>query len=356
MIDMAKNKKMKKIIGIVIGVIIGFIVLISLTTVYLLSPISKDDETVVLVISKGDSKEQIAENLKNARLIRSKYATLGYIFLSGKKNILAGSYELKRNMSVLEIVDSLVKGNVIQVKKDSVAITFKEGQTLKQYLELIADNTSLEKEEIMRMINDKNYLKTLINDYWFLTNEVLNDNIYYALEGYLYPNTYEFYLDTDLNSVIRKMLDTTDKILSQYKDQIEVSNLSVHELLTMASIVEKEALNYEDRTKVAQVIFTRIAKNMSLGMDVTSYYGVQKDMTEVITKADLNDNNPYNTRVTSFLGLPVGPICNPSKESIEAVLNPAKTNYIYFFADINTGNVYFTDDASEFENFKKIYG
>src|SRR5699024_4394226 len=103
---------------------------------------------------------------------------------------------------------------------------------------------------------------------------------------------------------------------------------------------------------VVQVINTRIDLNMNLGMDVTTYYGVQKDMKEILTNVDINDSNPYNTRVSGFLGLPVGPICNPSIESIEAALNPADTNYIYFFADIVTGNVYFTDNYDEFLNFK----
>ncbi len=207
-----------------------------------------------------------------------------------------------------------------------------------------------------KKVNDKEFIKELISEYWFLTDDILNEDIYYALEGYLYPNTYEFYKDATLEDILRRILNNTNKVLQSVKDDIEKSNYTTHEILTMASIVEKEAVSYTDREKVAQVIYTRLDKKMSLGMDVTSYYGVQKDMKESLTKNDLNDNNPYNTRLVTFLGLPVGPICNPSIESIKAVLNPADTNYIYFFADITTGNVYFTDNASEFENFKKIYG
>ena len=152
------------------------------------------------------------------------------------------------------------------------------------------------------------------------------------------------------------MLDVTELRLSEVRAQIEASDYSVHDILTMASIVEKEAVNALDRAKVAQVIYTRLDMNMSLGMDVTTYYGVRKSMTEVLTQVDLNDENPYNTRITSFIGLPVGPICNPSLESINAVLNPSDTDYIYFFADIVTGNVYFTNSHEEFEEFKRLYG
>ena len=140
------------------------------------------------------------------------------------------------------------------------------------------------------------------------------------------------------------------------KSKIEASSYSVHDILTMASIVEKEAVHVEDRAKVAQVIYTRMDLGMNLGMDVTTYYGVRKDMTETLTAVDLNDENPYNTRVATFLGLPVGPICNPAISSIESVLNPADTDYIYFYADIITGNVYFTNSYDEFLEFRKIYG
>ena len=152
------------------------------------------------------------------------------------------------------------------------------------------------------------------------------------------------------------MLNETNKKLETIKDEINASKYSIHEILTMASIVEKEAISYSDRQKVAQVIYKRLNINMNLGMDVTTYYGVGKSLKETLTNLDLNDENPYNTRITSFIGLPVGPICNPSIDSIKAVLNPAETDYTYFYADVITGNVYFTDDYNEFLDFKRIYG
>ena len=106
---------------------------------------------------------------------------------------------------------------------------------------------------------------------------------------------------------------------------------------------------------LTQVIYKRLDMNMSLGMDVTSYYGVQKSMDESLTTVDLNDENPYNTRVTTFIGLPVGPICNPSIGSINAALNPADTDYLYFVADILTGKVYFAKDINGFNELVKKY-
>lgn len=349
------NKK-TKIILIISGIILAIIAIFIGLYFYLLTPVSKESAIVNFTINQGDSKMEIANNLKDANLIKSKYATLFYIVLSGNTNIQAGSYELNRNMSTEDIIRSLANGDVINAERDSVSLTFREGITLEEYLKLLSENTNLEYDAMLEEINNSEFLNSLIDDYWFLTDDILNNDLYYGLEGYLYPNTYQIHTETTLNEVIRKMLDETAKQLEIFRSEIDVSNYSVHEILTMASIAEKEAMNYEDRTKVAQVIYTRLDRGMNLGMDVTTYYGVHKSMTETLTTLDLADDNPYNTRNASLIGLPVGPICNPSSESIRAVLNPADTNYIYFFADIITGNVYFTDDYNEFLEFQRLYG
>ena len=348
--------KKGKIILIISAIIIALIAIFVGIYFYLLSSVSSGSTKVSFTVNRGDSKMEIVSNLKDAGLIRNKYVALIYIVLSGNTNIQAGNYELNRNMSTEDIIKSLANGDIINVERDSVSLTFKEGITLEEYLKILSENTNLEYDTMISEINDSEFLNNLINDYWFLTDEILNSDLYYGLEGYLYPNTYQVHTETTLNEVVRKMLDETAKKLDPLKDAIATSNYSVHEILTMASIAEKEAMNYEDRCKVAQVIYKRLDIGMNLGMDVTAYYGVHKSMTDALTALDLADNNPYNTRNTSLIGLPVGPICNPSVESIESVLNPADTNYIYFFADILTGNVYFTDDYDEFLEFQRLYG
>ena len=348
--------KKGKIILIISAIVIALIAIFVGVYFYLLSSVSSGSTKVSFTVNQGDSKMEIVTNLKDAGLIRNKYAALIYIVLSGNTNIQAGSYELNRNMSTEDIIKSLTNGDIINTERDSVSLTFREGITLEEYLELLSENTNLEYDTMITEINDPEFLNDLINDYWFLTDDILNNDLYYGLEGYLYPNTYQVHTETTLGEVVRKMLDEMTKQLEPLRSEIEESSYSVHEILTMASIAEKEAMNYEDRTKVAQVIYTRLDMGMNLGMDVTTYYGVGKSMTETLTALDLADDNPYNTRNASLIGLPVGPICMPSIESIEAVLNPANTNYIYFFADIVTGNVYFTDDYNEFLEFQRLYG
>ena len=348
---MKKNKKLIVILSVIVGLILVGVV----TLVILLSPVSKSSDIVEFIVKKGEGKEKIVDNLKDAKLIKSKYATFVYIVLSGKKNLQAGSYEFSRNMSVKDIITSLSTGDVVNVKKDEVRITFKEGDTLKNFVTMVANETNIDYDGAIKKLSDKAYLKGLIADYWFLTDNILDEDIYFPLEGYLYPETYNFYKETSIEQVIRKVLNVTNERLEPIKSKIENSKYNIHELLTIASIAEKEANTNSDRVMVTQVIYKRLGLNMALGMDVTSYYGVQKEMTEAITQLDLNDKNPYNTRVTTFIGLPVGPICNPSIGSINAALEPADTDYLYFVADINTGKVYFAKTNEEFNVLVKKY-
>lgn len=348
---MKKNKKLIVILSVIVGLILVGVV----TLVILLSPVSKSSDIVEFTVKKGEGKEKIVDNLKDAKLIKSKYATFVYIVLSGKKNLQAGSYEFSRNMSVKDIITSLSTGDIVNVKRDEVRITFKEGDTLKNFVTMVANETNIDYDEAIKKLSDKAYLKGLIADYWFLTDDILDEDIYFPLEGYLYPETYNFYKETSIEQVIRKVLNVTNERLEPIKSKIENSKYNIHELLTIASIAEKEANTNSDRAMVTQVIYKRLELNMALGMDVTSYYGVQKEMTEAITQLDLNDKNPYNTRVTTFIGLPVGPICNPSIGSINAALEPADTDYLYFVADINTGKVYFAKTNEEFNVLVKKY-
>ena len=348
---MKKNKKLIVILSVIVGLILVGVI----TFMVLLSPVSKSKDIVEFTVKKGEGKEKIVENLKDAKLIKSKYATFVYIVLSGKKNLQAGSYEFSRNMNVKDIITSLSTGDVVNVKRDEVRITFKEGDTLKNFVTMVANETNIDYDEAIKKLSDKTFLKSLIADYWFLTDDILDEDIYFPLEGYLYPETYNFYKETNIEQVIRKVLNVTNEKLEPLKSKIENSKYNIHELLTIASIAEKEANTNSDRAMVTQVIYKRLGLNMALGMDVTSYYGVQKEMTEAITQLDLNDKNPYNTRVTTFIGLPVGPICNPSIGSINAALEPADTDCLYFVADILTGKVYFAKTNEEFNALVKKY-
>lgn len=315
-----------------------------------ISPVSNDKKDINFTVASGTSTKKIIDNLASAGLVRSKYAAYVYITLN-KPVIQASTYTLNKAMNLKEIIAKLKKGNS---KENTIRITFVEGERLDKYLDLIAQNFNWTKSDLIKKVNDQAFLKKLISKYDFLNDTILDSQLYYPLEGYLYPDTYEFYKTASFEDIIIKMLDHLDSVLKKYN--VSEKEYSPHQILTMASIVEKEANSKKDRQKVAQVIYKRLNLKMNLGMDVTAAYGAKKDSALELTTADLNANNPYNTRRNDFLGLPIGPICNPSLESIEAVLYPASTDYIYFYADLATGIVHFTSDYNEFLTFKEIYG
>lgn len=350
--------KKHKVLFIVLGILVLLIITLIVSYILLLKPVSKTNEEVLFTVKSGEKKTDIVSNLADAHLIKSKSATLIYILTSGNSNIQAGTYSFSRNMSTQDIIKSLHNGD-IRVDPDLVTkITFKEGTTVKNYLEQISKETNLLYKDIEKEINDRTILKELVSEYWFLDETILDEDIYYPLEGYLFPETYEVYRDTSLKGILKKMLDVTSKKIEPLRKDIENSKYSFHDLLTIASIAEKEANTYDERTKVVQVINSRLKINMSLGMDVTSYYGYRKELNANLSSKEITamlaDNNPYNTRLTSFIGLPIGPICNPGIDSIKAALNPASTDYLYFYADPK-GEVHFTKDYDEFQSFKVLY-
>lgn len=227
---------------------------------------------------------------------------------------------------------------------DEVTITFLEGKNIRWIASKIAEKTNNTENDVYTLLQDKQYIQELINKYWFLTNDVQNVDIYYPLEGYLYPDTYTFTnAEVSVKEIFNILLNQTDKVLSEYKTQIQNSGLDVHQVLTIASIVELEGKTATDRSGIARVIYNRLKNNMKIGSDVTTYYGIKVDMGERdLYKTEINTYNPYNTRGPNMNGkLPVGPIASVSEESLNSTLNPSSSNYLYFVADIN-GSIHFT--------------
>lgn len=344
--------RIKKKIIIVGVMILVMILLIVGLYFYGLTPVKSSSEKVLFTVDSGTGTTVVIDNLKKNKLIKSKISTSIYYKLSDDIVIKAGTYELNRNYSTNKILKVLSEGKSVN---NAYQITFKEGKKVFDYMKSLSESYHISIDEINNTLSDKDYLNELVSKYWFLTNSILDDRIYYPLEGYLFPDTYEFSKDASIKEVIEKILDTTEIKLNKYKSSIESSNYNVHEIMTMASIIENESKFDEDRSVVSQVIYKRLGLNMSLGMDVTSYYGVRKDLTENLTTSDLNNRNPYNTRLLSFIGLPVGPISNPSEKSIIASLNPSNTDYIYFYAEMKTGKLHFAKTNEEFQELIRIY-
>lgn len=316
-----------------------------------IKPVQSNSEKVVVEIAGGSGISKIASQLEESGLIKNADAFKIYCKLNKRNAMQAGKYELDKNMSVADIIAQLEKGNIVD---ETVTITFPEGKNMRWIASTIADKTNNSENQVYELLSDEEYLDALIEKYWFIDEDIKDKDIYYSLEGYLYPDTYIFEdKDVDVKTIFEKMLDKMDSVLTPYKDEIKKSDYSVHEILSLASVVELEAQNEEDRAGVADVFINRLNKNMALQSDVTTYYALKIDMSERdLTSAELATKNPYNTRSTTMNGkIPVGPICMVSESSIKAILEHDDTDNLFFVADKN-GKVYFSKTNAEHE--KKI--
>jgi len=337
----------KKMLVVLPAVIITIVVGVVVFYKYSISPVS-DDSTLKEVVIEPGSIESIGYTLKENNLIRDPKMFKIYVKISGQTNLQASTYMLSEDMGVEKIVDILESGK--SYNPNEVTLTFKEGINMRDIVTLICDNTNNNEEDVFKLLDSKDYLNSLKKDYWFLTDDINDPKIYYSLEGYLFPATYTYMnKDIDAKDIFSDMLDKTKEKLEPYKDKINASKYSVHELLTIASIVESEGANVEDRKNIAGVFYNRLDSNITLGSDVTTYYGLKINMGDrELTTKELLECNDYNTRCLTFFGLPVSPISIPSIESIEAAIEPNNHDYVYFVADKNK-KTYFTKTINEHE-------
>ncbi len=299
---------------------------------YNIGPVSKDKELKQIVIEEGDTFSSIAPKLKEKNLIKSEFFYKLYVKTHKQEKFEVGIYDLSESMSVKEIVETISAGS--NTNAHVINITFVEGKNMRYIAKTIAENTVNTEDDVFNLLKDEEYIKGLIDKYWFLTDEIQNTDIYYPLEGYLFPDTYEFLnKEVSVEEIFETLLDNTSKKLEPYRKNIEESNYTIHEIMTLASIVELEGAGSSDRAAVAGVFYNRLNTGMALGSDITGYYGAKMDDWSEGLGEHISDCNGYNTRGECVLGLPVGPVCNPGIESIVASLNPEAHDYYYFVAD-----------------------
>ena len=336
------KRKIKPLFFILIGILIIGILIGGFF--FFTGPVNSfDKKDIEVEIPSGTSREKIGEILKEKGLIRSTTVFKLYLKMNKANNLKAATYLLNKSMDVSTIIKELEKGS--NYNPNRVILTFKEGERVTSYAKLIEKKTNNSYDDVINTINDKDYLQELISKYWFLTDSILDSDIYYPLEGYLAPETYFFdNKDVSVKEIINTLLKQEEKVLEKYKDKI--SN-NPHYYITMASIVELEGTNSENMKTIASVFENRLKSRMNLGSDVTTYYGLQVAMTSDLTSEQFASVNAYNTRSTSMIGkMPIGPISNPSIEALDASINHESSDYYYFVADKH-GKVYFTKTLTE---------
>lgn len=333
-------KRKKNFVSILlIAVFLGIFIFCSVPFVLDASnkPVSSQSEEVLVVIEEDLSTFAIGSVLEKSGVIRSRLAFL----LKAKKgkfnNLLWGSYTLNKNMTINEILLTL---STPKAEVKTITVTFPEGYTLEQMALLCEEKGLITKEAFYEALNSR-------YDFHFLKN-IPNGQYNYALQGFLFPDTYEFFEDSDAEDIIFKMLSQFEAQYLSLNGSLE----NVFEIITKASIIEKEAKLEKERTMVAGVIENRLMSNMPLQVDATVLYDATDglfDRTEsgFIAERIKNLDSPYNTY--KYAGLPAGPICNPGFTSIEAALNPKEHSYLYYHTDTtkNDGSHIFTETLNE---------
>lgn len=312
----------KKVLATIAAVVIstaGFLAIFFYFTY--LAPSSQ--KRTILEIPKGQGVSGIGLRLEQAQVIKSDELFIFYVVVKRAQNKLkAGEYEFQPGDSMTQVIERLIKGDVIARK-----ITIPEGLTIDQIGELLDLNGVISKEEFLKKAKSINFARELVG-------ESIS-----SFEGYLFPDTYSYSKGISSEELIRVMVSRFKKVYWSLKTRYRAENLTDHEVVTLASIVEKETGSAFERPLISAVFLNRLRLGMRLESDPTVIYELGSDFDGNLTKENLRTGASYNTYKT--IGLPPGPISNPGKDSLESALNPAKVNYLYFVSK-GDGTHYFS--------------
>ncbi|MBI4685961.1 MAG: endolytic transglycosylase MltG [Nitrospirae bacterium] len=300
-----------------------------------LIPLPAVTKTTEICIPKGATFREAVEILSKERLMRDKNLFLLIGRLTGlHRRIKAGYYSIAGAMSPLDILMLLKSGQIIEYE-----ITIVEGDSLFEIGDKLSENNLVDKEKFMELAHDKGFLKSY-------------DINAPSIEGYVFPETYNLPKGIDAEEALGVMINMMrEKFVEKFRKRAENIGFTENEVLTMASIIEKEAVIDSERPLISAVYHNRLNKGMPLQADPTAVYGI-KSSKEKITMSDLKRKTPYNTYVIK--GLPLGPIASPGIKSIMAALYPADVPYIYFVSN-NDGSHKFSVTAAEHIKAVKAY-
>ncbi|WP_062049940.1 endolytic transglycosylase MltG [Bacillus sp. JCM 19034] len=326
---------------IIIGAIAGVSAYAYITNA--LSPVDENSpKEIEVTIPIGSTSNHIGTILEEEGLVRNGTIFRYYVRYKNESGFQAGDYRLNTGMTMDEIIDSLKDGTVMQ--EPELTFTIPEGLWLEHMIEIIANETEHKVEDIEEVVHDKEYVSTLIEQYDMLTEVVLDNDIRYPLEGYLFPARYDFMVENpSIEEITEAMLDRTQAILDNLGEEMDELELTPHEVLTLASIIEREAQESEDRYIISGVLHNRLERGMKLEVDPTTAYAIGEHlyMTSI---EDTRFESPYNTYVVE--GIPIGPIASPGQDSIEAAVRPEITEALYFYARYG-GKVIYSETYEE---------
>lgn len=322
-------------------------VLVGLFVLWLLLwPLTGAKKSVKIVVQPGSSFSEVADALVREKVVAS---TLILEILAGRsgvdKKVLPGEYQFRRGMSYAETLGVLRRGPIKKV----FTVVIPEGFTIDQIADRLKARTEVDAEEFRRLAKEGRASDQISSALWGY--DFLESNLGSSLEGYLFPKTYRIDEDTTADEFLNLLLAQFEKETSSLDwSGAEARNLTVHEVVTLASLIEKEARISEERPLIAAVIYNRLQRGMLLQIDATVQYVLPTKKTR-LTEDDLKIASPYNTYLQP--GLPPGPICNPGLACLKAALNPAEVDYLYYVLTDSDGRHTFTSSYEDFVQAKQ---
>ena len=318
-------------------------------------PTSK--EYVTVQIPDGASVQEIGSTLEKAGLVKHGIVFGMYTKYKNYSDLKAGYYNLQKSMSTDDLIKELQKGGTAEAQEPVLAsLTIPEGYTIDQIAQAVGQLQGNFKEPLtadafLAKVQDDNFISQEISKYSNLLESLptKESGARYRLEGFLFPATYSIKESTTIESLIDEMLAAMDKTLTPHYSTIKSKNLTVNELLTIASLVEKEGAKTDDRKMIAGVFYNRLNLGMPLQSNIAILYAEgklgQKISLADDTEIDTTINSPYN--VYTNLGLMPGPVDSPSVDAIESSINQTKSDNLFFVADVTDGKVYFATNKAE---------
>ncbi len=316
-----------------LSILVGILFLASFWF-YLLAPMQKGNSDQIFFVPEGSTLSKVAEGLESNALIKSKEPFLFWAKLMGySRKIKAGEYCLNSEMSPLKILEAMSRGSIV-----THPVTIPEGYNRMQIGALLEEKGLADRQTFISLTGSPDIARA----YGFSGPD---------LEGYLYPDTYQFSRGLSVKSIVDVMVRHFLEVSAPFRNRIKVSGMTLEQVVILASIVEKETGSAEERPVIASVFLNRLKKRIRLETDPTVIYGI-KNFDGNLKKKDLKRYTPYNTYV--IRGLPPGAIANPGKEAIRAVIYPADTAYLYFVSK-NDGTHYFSKTLSEHNRAVRKY-
>ncbi|MCM3716958.1 endolytic transglycosylase MltG [Fictibacillus phosphorivorans] len=346
-IDNKKKKRKKSIILTIVALFVTVIVLAAGILYFyynknLGAMDSANKESVTVEIPIGSNAESIGEELEEKGVINSGKFFKLYTRVTGEGNFQAGVYQLSPSMNLTEIIAALKEGKLF--KKPELTLTIPEGYNVPQIAGEISTKTGYKKEEVLKVMKGRTFLKELSKKYKNIPDDIYKEGLYYPLEGFLFPATYDFdKKKPELKDIVDKMVEQSSIVIAKYESDMKKSGYSVFETITLASLIEEESQREEDRKKISGVFHNRLDQDMKLDSDPTVKYA-RKDFGVQVLYEHLKVDSPYNTY--RYKGIPIGPIASPGEKSIEAALKPVKMEELFFYARPN-GEVIYTKTLQE---------